>query len=218
MQKVLSEDNEDEEASASASERRISAGFPLLNKLKTLTDKHHQHHHQLSVRSDSGDHSEQQKDEPEIQPIGVGLPLIQRLLLLKQKEENEKSSDNYVPSTVRTQHRQLVCSSQSISLHRKSKATKKEVVFAEDVLQKEDEPKSTKHEKREFMKPWCLLRKATINQNRHRDSKIKSRHENSTVLQTKSAPDDTVSAREGRSNVNTHRCLTRLYGLSLIHI
>jgi hypothetical protein len=208
MQKVLSEDNQDDESTALSSERRISAGFPLLNKLKTLT---HQHHRQLSVRSNSGDQHELQKDEPEIEPIGVGLPLIQRLLLLKQKEESEKSTVDHEPTTVRTQHQHPVCSSQSNN--RKSKSAKKEVVFAEDVLQKEDEPRctSTRHEKREFMKPWSLLRKATINQNfRHRDPKPKLRHEISTTVQ-KSIIDDTVSGREGRNAVNTHRCLTRLY-------
>ena len=133
MQKVLSEDNQDDESSSLPPERRISAGFPLLNKLKTLTDKHHQHHRQLSVRSNSGDQFEPQKNEPEIEPIGAGLPLLQRLLLLKQKEDSEKSNVNYVPSTVRTQHQQQPVSS-SQSGNRKLKTTKKEVVFAEDVL------------------------------------------------------------------------------------
>lgn len=230
MQKVLSEDNcQDEATSEAPTERRISAGFPLLSKLKTLTDKHHQHHHLPSTQPEPSD-QEQVKDETKPEVVGAGLPLIQRLLMLKQKEESEKAKSGYIPSTVRTQqsqqHKRTISSSSS-NPDRKLKPAKKEVVFAVDVLPKNEDNDSNgagsdiggssnnhSSQKRDFVKPWCLLRKATVNQSLRVQPRFRFRYDQFKSPKKTSA-NDTVSLREDRKNVNPHRCLTRLYGYGI---
>lgn len=211
MPKVLSEDNCIDNESTQTSERRISAGFPLLNKLKTLTDKHQQqHHHQSQIAStEIGESFDSQKCEEEKEIGNSSLPLIQRILLLKKKEDTEKAS-NVIPSTVRTQQ-----SAYTSNTVKKSKVNKKEVVFAEDVIPKYQEEEKSKHEKHEFMKPWCLLRKATINQSSRNTSypnSFKYEQFRCTVDDEKTNDETVSSSRMSKNNVNTHRCLTRLYG------
>lgn len=229
MQKVLSEDNyQDEAISEASTERCISAGFPLLSKLKTLTDKHHQHHLLSSTQPESAD-QEQVKDEAKPEVVSAGLPLIQRLLMLKQKEDSEKRKSSYIPSTVRTQqpqqHKRTISSSLS-NPDRKLKPAKKEVVFAVDVLPKNEENDSSSagsdiggssnnhcSQKRDFIKPWCLLRKATVNQSLRIQPRFRFRYDQfKSSNEKKTSADDKVSLREDRNNVNPHRCLTRLYG------
>lgn len=220
MQKVLSEDTGQDDDHGGPGERRISAGFPLLNKLKTLTDKHHQHHHPAQTTvSDTPEIIEPPKEEPEIEPIGVGLPLIQRLLLLKQREDAEGKTTTVTTTTVRTQQSSYV----TTQSNKKPKTVKKEVAFAEDLVPKEDDKivQQSRHEKKaEFMKPWCLLRKATINQNCkniHRPNKTFKYEQFRYQMENKKNDDDgkPSSCGDGSSATttkNTHRCLTRLYG------
>ncbi|XP_065201656.1 uncharacterized protein LOC135832373 isoform X3 [Planococcus citri] len=226
MQKVLSEDTYQDDDHNGPAERRISAGFPLLNKLKTLTDKHHQHHHTApATHPDTAEQPDPPKEEPEIEPIGVGLPLIQRLLLLKQREDQEGKTTTVTTTTVRTQQSSFV----TTQCNKKPKVVKKEVAFAEDLVPKEDDKivQQSRHEKKaEFMKPWCLLRKATINQNCkniHRPNKTfkyeqfrYQMEKNDDDGKPSSSKDTSSSAAAASSTTtttkNTHRCLTRLYG------
>lgn len=217
MQKVLSEDvAAHDEHHNPPSERRISAGFPLLNKLKTLTDKHHQHQHSSHSAQvqDTFDVGEPSKDESESEQIGTGLPLIQRVLLLKQKEEAESAKSSL--AAVRKQP--SFSSVAPAQPARKPKAPKKQVEFAEVIpkLVEEREPSvsstSSKHEKKsEFMKPWCLLRKATINQN-YKNSQASGRGYKFEPFRYQYSKSDKLSRDASSTEVNMHRSLTRLYG------
>ncbi|XP_075984236.1 cyclic nucleotide-gated ion channel-like isoform X3 [Anticarsia gemmatalis] len=101
----------------------IGAGLPLLSRLKLLKEKQDreekvakQRHSTSSVVSLSTQPTPSTSSAPDAEPevIGAGLPLIQRLLLLKAKEEREKnqltpttsnqpsSSDTISPSSIKS--------------------------------------------------------------------------------------------------------------------
>ncbi|CAH0595469.1 unnamed protein product [Chrysodeixis includens] len=101
----------------------IGAGLPLLSRLKLLKEKQDreekvakQRHSTSSVISLNSQPTPSTSSAPDNEPevIGAGLPLIQRLLLLKAKEEREKnqltptmsnqpsSSDTISPSSIKS--------------------------------------------------------------------------------------------------------------------
>lgn len=166
MQKVTSDEHwPDEESSAQqpSGERRISAGFPLLTKLKTLTDKHQQQQQQQQQRYKVVPSSHHRAAPPTIgtgvpssdatatdervepEPLGAGLPLLQRLLLLKKKEDAEKRSAAVIVTTAAdTVAVSSDCATTTLpssefaavvsEMPKKAKNCKKEVAFAEEVL------------------------------------------------------------------------------------
>ncbi|XP_049878861.1 uncharacterized protein LOC126375855 isoform X2 [Pectinophora gossypiella] len=101
----------------------IGAGLPLLSRLKLLKEKQDreekvakQRHSTSSVVSPQPQPTPSTSSAPDAEPevIGAGLPLLQRLLLLKAKEEREKnqltpansnqpsSSDTISPSSIKS--------------------------------------------------------------------------------------------------------------------
>lgn len=177
MQKVTSDEHwPDEDSSAQEPrERRISAGFPLLNKLKTLTDKHQQQqqryyaasslHHQAAPPTTSTGVQPSDvaatKEHVEPEPLGSGLPLLQRLLLLKRKEDAERrnvaataadltstgttttattTSDTIAVSVACATLPSPNAATVIVDAPRKPKNCKKEVAFAEEVLVERSPP------------------------------------------------------------------------------
>ncbi|XP_063896599.1 uncharacterized protein Cngl isoform X8 [Helicoverpa armigera] len=121
------EDNNGETTSGSKDGEKcispIGAGLPLLSRLKLLKEKQDreekvakQRHSTSSVLSLTPQPTPSTSSAPDIEPevIGAGLPLIQRLLLLKAKEERDKnqltptmsnqpsSSDTISPSSIKS--------------------------------------------------------------------------------------------------------------------